>query len=179
MPGPHTAGASFRLVLSLQRCRMRSALGRGGTAGCGLGLSACGCSSAGRQRSRMRGPSSYQPGGPAPPHPQARAALTQPAPRALRLWPPVAAALLQKADAVAPIGVLAEALPGSLVDAVRVADGRPAPAERGGALVTTLMSLPTGTPWPPLGSNDWPEGVAGKGRHSLNVAALHERGPLP
>lgn len=33
---PHTADASFRLVLSVQRCRMRSALGRGGTAGCAL-----------------------------------------------------------------------------------------------------------------------------------------------
>ena len=40
---PQTAEASFRLVLSLQRCRMRSALGLGGTAGCGLGRSVLGC----------------------------------------------------------------------------------------------------------------------------------------
>lgn len=39
-----------------------------------------------------------------------------------------AAALLLESDAVAAICVLAEALPRTLVDALRVADGRPGPA---------------------------------------------------
>lgn len=39
-----------------------------------------------------------------------------------------AAALLLESDAVAAISVLAEALPRTLVDTLRVADGRPGPA---------------------------------------------------
>lgn len=41
---PQTEDASFRLVLSLHRCRIRSALGRGGTAGCGFAGWVAGCS---------------------------------------------------------------------------------------------------------------------------------------
>lgn len=58
-------------------------------------------------------------------------ALTQPAPCALRPGLRLAAALLQEADAVAPIGVLADALSRSLVDALCVADGRPGPGGTG------------------------------------------------
>lgn len=131
---PQTAEASFRLVLSLQRCRMRSALGLGGTAGCGLGrsVSGCCCSPAGGQHQvRPARPALHRlaslfgphPHGPAPdpasitapppppgPAPSPRPALTQGAPGTLRSRP-LAAALLRKTDTVAPIGVLTQALP--------------------------------------------------------------------
>lgn len=45
--------------------------------------------------------------------------------RAQRPGSPRASALLQESDAVAAIGVLAKALPRTLVDALCVADGRP------------------------------------------------------
>lgn len=51
---PQTEDASFRLVLSLHRCRIRSALGRGGTAGCGFAGWVAGCSSRGLPG--LRGP---------------------------------------------------------------------------------------------------------------------------
>ena len=60
---PQTEEASFRLVLSLQRCRMRSALGLGGTAGCGLGRSVLGGSS-----SSAGGQIQLRPAPPARPH---------------------------------------------------------------------------------------------------------------
>lgn len=54
--------------------------------------------------------------------------LTVPALRALRPGSRRPSPLLQESDAVAAIGVLAEALPRTLVDALSVANGRPGPA---------------------------------------------------
>lgn len=52
---PHRVDASFRLVLSLHRFRMRSALGRGGTAGCGFVLCGRGSSCSGLWAPRWPG----------------------------------------------------------------------------------------------------------------------------
>lgn len=81
---PQTAEASFRLVLSLQRCRMRSALGLGGTAGCGLGRSVLGCccsSADGQHQVRPAPPARPRLASLFGPHPHGPASTARPLPR--------------------------------------------------------------------------------------------------
>lgn len=89
---------------------------------------------------------------------------------------------MQIADAVAPVGVLAEALPRSLVDAVRVADGRPGPSGVGALVIAPASArsrpCPRGLAWPPLGSNGWTEEV-GRGRGKRRREVWHGQRRLP